>query len=344
MSEHLNLYDRVLGSIYGVAVGDALGMATSFLTPEQIREQFGDWVDTFHDPEPGHIFHDGLKAGEYTDDTEQTVAIMNSFIKYHKVVPEDIVSEILAWAERVKDKYASPLGPSTERALKSIKAGGSYEDTGKRGNTNGSAMRIAPVGIVHGILGSTLQEMMPDLVLVCKPTHNTPAAIGSAAAIAWGIAKAIQGESDYRALLDEMVTACIEGEKYGEPWVGARVSTRMKWAIDTALHATDDRQTMRELYEMIGGCDLCADSIPLAVGMYALAGGDTIKTLEYCVNCGGDCDTNACMVGAIAGAVGGAGSFRPDWIKTVEEKNPTDYKDYAQKMIEVAGQWEKATF
>ena len=114
--------ERTLGCLWAMACGDALGVPSSFLTPEQIKSKYG-WIDTFYPPEKGHIFHDGLLAGEYTDDTEQSMALMNAYIRDKKVVPMSVVKEIIAWADRVKDKYASPLGPSTERALKNIAAG-----------------------------------------------------------------------------------------------------------------------------------------------------------------------------------------------------------------------------
>ena len=124
---------------------------TIFRSQDYIAEKWG-WIDTFYPPEKGHIFHDGLKAGEYTDDTEQAMALMKSFIRNKKVDSHDVVNEILAWAERVKDKYASPLGPSTERALKAINDGADINVSGRYGNTNGSAMRISPVGIIHGLI------------------------------------------------------------------------------------------------------------------------------------------------------------------------------------------------
>lgn len=71
-------YDRVLGSLYGMASGDALGVPSSFMTQQYIKKKWG-WIDTFYPPEKGHIFHDGLQAGEYTDDSEQTLGLMNSF-------------------------------------------------------------------------------------------------------------------------------------------------------------------------------------------------------------------------------------------------------------------------
>ena len=34
-------YDKVLGSLYGMATGDALGVPSSFLTPEHIKRVWG---------------------------------------------------------------------------------------------------------------------------------------------------------------------------------------------------------------------------------------------------------------------------------------------------------------
>ena len=79
-------HERVLGCLYGMATGDALGVPSSFLTPEHIRRVWG-WIDTFYPPEKGHIFHDGLNAGEYTDDTEQALALINGRAY---VTPDDV--------------------------------------------------------------------------------------------------------------------------------------------------------------------------------------------------------------------------------------------------------------
>ena len=85
--------ERTLGCLWAMACGDALGVPSSFLTPEQIKSKYG-WIDTFYPPEKGHIFHDGLLAGEYTDDTEQSMALMNAYIRDKKVVPMSVVKEI----------------------------------------------------------------------------------------------------------------------------------------------------------------------------------------------------------------------------------------------------------
>ena len=247
--------ERTLGCLWAMACGDALGVPSSFLTPEQIKSKYG-WIDTFYPPEKGHIFHDGLLAGEYTDDTEQSMALMNAYIRDKKVVPMSVVKEIIAWADRVKDKYASPLGPSTERALKNIAAGGDITVSGKWGNTNGSSMRIAPLGIIHGLRGSTLQELARDVALTDLATHNTRVCNAAATAIAWGVAQAMRGEENLDKIVDATIEAAAEGAKYGFSIPSPDIGMRIALACDIVRKAKDDQQALHDLYAMFGGGDL----------------------------------------------------------------------------------------
>ena len=238
--------ERTLGCLWAMACGDALGVPSSFLTPEQIKSKYG-WIDTFYPPEKGHIFHDGLLAGEYTDDTEQSMALMNAYIRDKKVVPISVVKEIIAWADRVKDKYASPLGPSTERALKNIAAGGDITVSGKWGNTNGSSMRIAPLGIIHGLRGSTLQELARDVALTDLATHNTRVCNAAATAIAWGVAQAMRGEENLDKIVDATIEAAAEGAKYGFSIPSPDIGMRIALACDIVRKAKDDQQALHDL-------------------------------------------------------------------------------------------------
>ena len=335
----MNEQDRVTGSLYGMATGDALGVPSSFMTQDYIAEKWG-WIDTFYPPEKGHIFHDGLKAGEYTDDTEQAMSLMKSFIRNKKVDSHDVVNEILAWAERVKDKYASPLGPSTERALKAIKDGADINVSGRYGNTNGSAMRISPVGIIHGLRGSTCEEMVKDVYLTCLPTHNTTVCVSSAAAIAWGVALCVRGEQDIDFIVKETMRAAEIGKQYGYPIVSPSISRRVEFVYDIVKKSSDDKETMKELYNYFGGGDLAAESIPVAIGLFALGKGNVKLVNEYCVNFGGDCDTNAAMAGAMAGAYSGIEAVPVEWRETIKKVNGVDFEEFAKQIINLIPEWE----
>ncbi len=67
------LLERVAGMLAGVALGDALGMPTEFLTPAEIRAWYGQVCGLVR-PHPEH-FHAGLPAGSVTDDTDHTLII-----------------------------------------------------------------------------------------------------------------------------------------------------------------------------------------------------------------------------------------------------------------------------
>ena len=334
----LTNYDRVLGSLYGMACGDALGVPTSFMTQDYIQKTWG-WIDTFYPPEKGHIFHDGLKAGEYTDDSEQALALLNSFFRNKKVVPQDVVKELLAWANRVKDKYASPLGPSTERALKAIVAGADITQSGRGGNTNGSAMRISPIGMIHGLRGSTCEEMCRDVYQTCLPTHNTTVCVSTAAAIAWGVAVCIQGETDMDRIVEETIRASEIGKQYGYPIVSPSIAKRIDFVYNLVKKSSDPKSAMAEIYDYFGGGDLAADSVPVAIGLFALGKGDPKNVIEYCVNLGGDCDTNGAMAGSMAGAYAGVNAVPQDWRSTIREVNHVDLEEYARKLLELIPEW-----
>lgn len=335
---NVTLENRVLGSLYGMATGDALGVPSSTYPQQQVKDTWG-WIDAFYPPAKGHIFHDGLKAGEYTDDTEQALALIHSFLKHKKVVPHDVVEEIIKWADRVKGKYASPLGPSTERALKAIRAGADIHTSGLYGNTNGSAMRISPVGIIHGIRRSGCEELVKDVYLTCMPTHNTDVCVSSAAAIARGVAVCLMGETDLDKIVEETVKAAELGTKYGNKLCAPSVAKRIIHACRIVKAAETPEQALKDLYDIYAGMDLAADSIPVAIALFVLGEGDVKKVNEYCVNFGGDCDTNAAMAGAMAGAYSGIETVPSDWVETINRVNQIDLSVYVPKLIELAKEW-----
>ena len=141
--------DRAAGALYGLAIGDALGMPTESLPRSQIEARYGPLVDGFRAAPEGHPLAAGLPAGTVTDDTEQAVLLAGQIIAGHgRVDGAALARELLAWEESMRARgSASLLGPSTRRALAALQAGASPEEAGRHGTTNGAAMRIAPAGL-----------------------------------------------------------------------------------------------------------------------------------------------------------------------------------------------------
>lgn len=335
------IQSKAKGCLFGLAVGDAMGMPTSFLTPETIRKQYG-WVDRFYPPAPGHRYHDGLKAGEVTDDTEQTLSLAKSFIRLKRVVAEDIVSELISWSERTRGKYASPLGPSTQRAIDLIRAGTPLDEAGKAGDTNGSAMRISPLGIVHGIRGSSLNELLGDVIQTCRPTHGTRPSISAAAAVAWGIALCFQPGIALDQLLVQMIKAAEQAEPYGVDTVSASVPKRIAWVVEQANQATGPHEFIAKVYEFLGVGVASGDSVPAAIGLFAFAKGEPSMAISLGVNMGGDCDTVASIAGALAGTYAGVQAIPKRWRTEVSQVNQIDLDQVVDGLVEASKAWQSS--
>jgi ADP-ribosylglycohydrolase len=337
----MNDHDRAAGCLLGLAIGDAMGMPVSFYTPRQIYNRYG-WVDQFYEPEKGHIYHDGLSAGMITDDTEQTLALARSFIRHKRVVPSDIVKELLAWAERVADKYASPLGPSTQKALEAIQRGIPIAEAGKTGDTNGAAMRISALGIIHGLRRSSLEELLADVILTCMPTHGTSVAIASAMAVACGISQCFNDQISLPTLMDTIIKGTELAQHYGCEVVAPSMADRLEWVAYLGNRTSDPYLVLEPLYSMLGCGVAAADSVPAAIGVFYAARGNAELTLKLAVNLGGDTDTIGAIAGALAGAYSGAAAIPAEWAMRVQHVNDLDVNDIARQLAETAPHWQNA--
>src|ERR1700685_2653427 len=90
--------DRARGALYGLAIGDALGMPTQMLSREEIRERSGVLVRGFEPAPPGHAIAAGLPAGAITDDTEQAVLLGRLLVRGNGVVdPRELAEALVGW-------------------------------------------------------------------------------------------------------------------------------------------------------------------------------------------------------------------------------------------------------
>ncbi|MGE5594080.1 MAG: ADP-ribosylglycohydrolase family protein [Betaproteobacteria bacterium] len=330
------LFERAYGCLMGVAVGDAMGMPSSLMTPQEIASQIGR-IDRFLPAPRGHVIHDGLPAGSTTDDTAQTVAVARAIIgDGGKVMPESVAREILAWAESVGalDEGALVLGPSSRAALALLRAGVPPAEAGKSGETNGAPMRISPVGIIHP---GDLDGAVADTELACLPTHGTSVAISGAAAISCAIACAVGGETSLENVVRAAIRGADLGAARGRLVAAPSIARRVEWAVDLALSARDESRACRDLYELVGTSVATAETVPAAIALFALAGGDPMKTAILAANTGGDCDTVGAIAGSVAGAFAGIAAFPSDVIETIERVNRLNLKAVAASLVETMG-------
>ncbi|MBI9044251.1 MAG: ADP-ribosylglycohydrolase family protein [Anaerolineaceae bacterium] len=323
---------KILGGLYGQALGDAWAMP-AHLHPDDTWEAYNGWIETFEEPPAGHPAHDGLPAGRITDDTEQAFAIAEVMIEEKQVTPEGVAKAIILWYDRVNGDTNPYVGPSTRRAVLALKAGKDIMTTGSFGDTDGAAMRISPIGLIHP---GDVEGAILDAYRSCIPTHRTGVAISGAAAVAASIAVAMQENSTLDEIIEAGIAAGEEGRKLGNRWMGASIPKRIKIAVDIARSDSPIRDRIQELYDIIGTGLAMSEAVPAAYGALVLGEGDPKQTAIYAAAMSGDADTVAAMACAIAGAWKGVEVFEQEIIDTLKKVNPElDFETTAQGLFEL---------
>jgi len=327
------LFKRIHGCLAGVACGDAMGMPTSMMSPESIRKAFPRGVDGFEGAPKGHPIHEGLVAGQVTDDTQQTLVVATAILEDGRVDPLGIARRLLDWAEGMNAFGSLLLGPSSLRALQAIKAGKSIEETGAFGDTNGACMRISPVGMIHP---GDLERTVADVALSCLATHNTDIAIAGASAVACAIGAALRGVRSIDELIAIALTGARLGMSKGKPWIGASIAKRTQFALSLLQPQRTEKEVLQDLYDYIGAGVAITETVPVSLALVKYANGDPVKTITLAANLGGDSDTVAATAGSIAGAFAGIGAFPVEYITTIESVNHLGLDTYADRLVAFA--------
>ncbi len=294
------LFEKIFGSLAGVAIGDALGFPTEGLTPEEIKQYYG-WIDDFVSPIPEHP-NASLSRGHITDDTEETILLIETILKSGGIISETAFAEkLINWAKQKDFTQKTYIGPSTLNAIKNLLSGVSPLQAGNHYTTCGAAMRIAPIGLIFPNRPKMAAEIAAK---ISRVTHGGKAALAAASAVAAAIAVALNDNTT----IDDIVNAAIEnssiGEKFGKPSVSPSVSKRIALAVNIAKK-NEEKQAIREIYDIIGTGITSAEAIPAAFGVFVIAKGDPMRSIILASNIGGDTDTIAAISGAISGAYKG---------------------------------------
>ncbi|MEG2891841.1 MAG: ADP-ribosylglycohydrolase family protein [Clostridium sp.] len=321
--------DKVLGCLYGMAIGDAMGMPSEFWSRRKIKEYFGEIKEFLDGPEENDIAM-YYKKGEYTDDTHQAVVILNSLIEdKFKVNSGTIAKNLTKWAIDNDAFNKNILGPSSKAALLAIKEGKDATVYTSKAETNGAAMRIAPIGCLFSSDNNGLLEYVAS---ISKTTHGTDVAIGGACMIAAAVSGAMDNKS-----WDEIIKIAFDGYENGRK-LGFETSSpslreRAELGVYYADKFKDDEEAfVDKIFNVIGAGVQTSESVPAAIAIAYYA-----KTPEkcsiLCANLGGDTDTVGAMAAAICGAKVGIGEISKDYVKLINESNNIDFTRYADEIL-----------
>ncbi|HUZ84290.1 MAG TPA: ADP-ribosylglycohydrolase family protein [Gaiellales bacterium] len=278
--------DRARGALLGLAVGDALGAALEWLSPDQIAARYGG-------PLRDMVASQTWKRGEWTDDTAMALQLAESLDERDGFDLDDVFARYAVWARGGPKDIGTTVASSLLHARTAAGAQAAAVEWHRRsgGMTagNGSLMRTVPIALRYARDRERLVDASRrDSAL----THHDPLA---ADACVW---------------LNEVVAALVRGRE--PPALAGQ-------AADAAASArvTPPDRLLAEAHSALGFV-LTA----LRVGAHAAFEHDGFEpAIVFAANLGGDADTNAAVAGALAGARFGAAAIPQRWLEPLRERD-----------------------
>lgn len=291
VTAHDELRDRFRACLLGCAIGDALGFPFEGATPEAIVRV----------PELAEDFRNrGRYArGQYTDDTQMTLALAASIAEEGKVDGRAVAARFAAlW----RDGIILQADEATTVAVHRLLEGTPWMSAGSPVGhaSNGAAMRAAPIGLWHCDQPS---RILRDAEVQGVITHKDPRALAGAAAFAMAIALALEeGEPVPRRFALEVAQAA-DGLDDGVAEALRQVSRMVKWEPRAALtQLVRSGLQPHELGETRGCPTHVVPTVCTAIWLFLRHPGDFRAAVRGALEVGGDVDTLAAMVGALCGA------------------------------------------
>jgi ADP-ribosyl-[dinitrogen reductase] hydrolase len=191
-----DLQRRAVGAYLGVAVGDALGATTEFLTPREIEHKYG-----IHDKIiGGGWLH--LKPGHVTDDTEMSLALGRSILENDGVVAAAAAEAFSDW---MRTKPVD-IGNTVRRGIVHYRnTGEPFTPENEFDAGNGACMRSVPVALAYW--NAPVEELIAVSRAQSHVTHNNSQADAGTEAILKMTVAALTGtaKADLKATAEALV-------------------------------------------------------------------------------------------------------------------------------------------
>ena len=286
------LKSKFLGALIGTGIGDALGApfeGWSEVKLEKIEE-----------------VAERREVLTYTDDTHMMIGVAESLIKTRGFDGENMTQTF------VKNYELEPFrgyGPGPPRIFRLIRAGKAWDKAAQElyhGGSygNGSAMRVAPIGVLYYDNPEILREVAHKSSQI---THTHTLGKEGAAVQAYAIGLATNLEPPLAVDQEDFLAKLIN---YTQDRVYKEKLNRIK-----GLLVEPDKA--RVTIELGNGIE-AFNSVPTAIYSFLAQPDSFTQAVLYAISLGGDTDTIGAMTGAISGAYLGIESIPNIWKGKLE--------------------------
>jgi hypothetical protein len=291
--------NKIYGTIFGQAIGDALGLGTEFMSKTEVREKYPDGLKEY-----SQIIRDYHRAkfqpGSWSDDTDMMLCIANAIIEDKGINLHTIARNFKQWV------YAPETRGVGQTTLKVLSIAEYVEKphqvaeliwrmTRTKNAANGSVMRTAIIGLKKENVAQTAED-------VCKLTHFDPRCVGSCVIVSEIINHLIW--HDEQLSYSQIITI---GNKYDKS-IAEYIDKAYYNGIESL--ELDEPSSIGYTLKALGSALWCL-----------FHANDFEEGLLRVVNEGGDADTNAAVACAMLGAKFGYTSIPQKYTDGLTRKN-----------------------
>lgn len=302
------------GCIIGQCLGDALGFPVEGAPPEVCRRYVDEVLRKGRAGEGGRP---PFRFGQYTDDSQLARELMQSYVACKGFDPED-------YARRVAEIFTTGRivgrGIACDAAARRLIGGAPWDEAGEPAPSagNGTAMRAAPVGLMHFDEPGRMLDVAHRQGWI---THHDPRCSAGSAVIAGAVALGMQTEAiDPPAFLGQLADWA---GRFSEEFAGyvRRLEGWLKLAPDEAVGPIAEVGVAPEFRaeQWPGISPFVVGSVLWSLYAFLRSPDDYWETACTAIAVGGDVDTTGAMAGAISGAHVGLDGLPADLAATVND-------------------------
>ena len=295
-------------------MGDALGIATEGMTVGEIRRVFGE-VREFKRRANFIPALSKLEPGQWTDDTQMTVALAEAILEAGGFDPEVVAKRFARW---VTEGPRYP-GYTCVTACRRLAEGVPWDRAGDpNGAGCGSAMRAAPIGLLHP---DDPEAVYRDSSLQSVITHKDPRAVAGSVAVAYAVSRLVHGG---RVEPGEFASEVAEFVRPISPEMAERIE---EVAELVSLEP-------EEALTVTGTGGFVLEVVPAAFYCFLSSPEDFEHAVVTAANAGGDTDSIGAIAGAFSGAYNGASAIPRRFLEGLEGREKL--VELADRLFEIA--------
>ncbi len=283
--------EQIVGGVWGLLVGDALGVPYEFHQPAALPPVSEIEMTP---PRGFERAHRGVPPGTWSDDGAQALALLASLLACGRLDVADFGRRLVAWYDRGElavDGKVFDVGIQTRTAINKLRAGMAAARAGgadEHSNGNGSLMRVLPLALWHR---GTDAELVADARAQSLVTHGHLRSQLCCALYCLWARRIIEGAA--------------------EPWAAALGTLRAMISDDLGSQAELEFSIRPDDDSQGTGSGYVVDCLRSA--RWAATGRGYEDAVKAAIALGHDTDTTACVAGGIVGLRDGLATIPERW-------------------------------